>query len=71
MKLKDVPYEFDFYWKGKRYRQFIRPRPEHQPKRAFKITCYLTGEQSDYVDMPSGREVKPVVRIEAKNPRND
>ncbi len=62
MKLKDVPFESEFYWKGKRYRKFIQPRPEFMPKKAFKIPCYLVREQAYYIDMPSGREVKPMVR---------
>ena len=58
MKLKDVPYGQDFYWKGKRYRQFIRPK---YPEGAFKVTCYQP-PQGECVGMPSGRDVKPVVR---------
>jgi len=58
MKLKDVPYELDFYWQGNRYRQFFRPK---NPEGEFKVVCYQP-TQGEYVEMPSGRDVKPVVR---------
>jgi hypothetical protein len=58
VKLKDVPYECDFYWKGDRYRQFVRPKKSNG---AFKVTCYQP-PQGECVDMPSGRDVKPIVR---------
>ena len=58
VRLKDVPYEFDFYWKGDRYRQFVRPK---FPEGAFTIVCYKP-PQGLHVDMPSGRNVKPIIR---------
>lgn len=61
MQIKDLAYETDFIWKGKRYTQFIRPK---QPKGAFTVLCYPTREpDGDTVNMPSGRKVKPVLKI--------
>ena len=60
MKLKDVPYEYEFYWRGDRYRQFMRPK---KAKGAFKVVCYQP-PQGPYVDMPGGRDVKPIIRLE-------
>ncbi len=62
MKLKNVPYKHDFYWQGNRYVQFIRPKVN--PKGKFEITCYLkTDPCREYIDMPAGREVKPVLTL--------
>lgn len=58
MKLKDVPYDDDFYWKGDRYRQFVKPK---KAKGAFKVTCYQP-PMGKYIQMPSGRDVKPIIR---------
>ena len=64
MKLKDLPYECEFYWKGKRYKQMIRPKKHDEPKGAFKIVCCLSPTVFEpWVYMPSGRQVKPVVKL--------
>jgi len=61
MRLGDVPYKTDFYWKGKRYHQIIRPK--NPPKKAFTVVVMLWRDHgSGWIDMPSCREVKPVVR---------
>jgi len=60
MKLKDIDYQTEFYWKGKRYKQLIRPK---KPKGKFSVVCCLSptwGEE--WVRMPGGREVKPVIK---------
>lgn len=62
IKLKDVPYDVGFYWKGGRYKQVIRPK---RPKGKFMVICRLEKEPcSKWVDMPSGRKVKPIMRAE-------
>jgi len=60
-RLEDIPYETEFYWEGERYRQFLRPK---HPKGKFTVICYLAKSMdSERVDMPSGRLIKPVVRV--------
>lgn len=60
MKLKDVPYRYDFYWNGERYKQVLRPKFQ---RGKFNVVCRLLSDPySKWVDMPSGRQVKPVVR---------
>ena len=66
MKLADLNYETNFYWKGDRYVQFMRPR---NPPKTFSVLCYVKNDPcGPYFDMPSGRKVKPV--IEVKHGRN-
>ena len=61
ISIKDIPYEQNFYWKGAKYRQIIRPK---KPRGPFVIyACDVTKMDSSYVKMPSGRKVKPVVRV--------
>jgi hypothetical protein len=60
MKLKDIKYEGDFYWKGKRYRQVIRPKV--MPRKCIIVCCITKDPCADWVDMPAGREVKPVLK---------
>ncbi len=60
--LKEIPYETQFYWKGKRYKQLIRPK---QPKGSFTIVCYPIKEPfAEWVTMPAGRVIKPVVKVQ-------
>lgn len=60
MKLRDIPYSCEFYWKGERYTQVIRPRVT---KGKFTVVCRLSKTfDGDWVDMPGGREIKPVIR---------
>jgi hypothetical protein len=62
MRLGDVPYEIDFYWKGKRYKQMVKPK--RPAKKAFTVAVMPWLDFSaDLIDMPSGRIVKPVVRL--------
>ena len=66
MKLSEIPYEADFYWKGQRYGQVIRPK--NPPSKTFIVVCRLRNDErngnfSSWVDMPSGRKVKPVIRM--------
>jgi len=66
MKLKDIEYEVDFYWKGNRYTQVIRPKV--LPRKCV-IACRPTKDPcAEWVDMPAGREVKPVIRMQIKTP---
>ena len=63
MKLKDIDYQTEFYWKGQRYKQVIRPKKQYVKNKAFKIVCCLSPTYGEpWVDMPSGREVKPVIK---------
>lgn len=61
MRLKDIEYDVEFYWKGNRYKQVIRPK---SAKRKFVIVCRHVKEPcSDWIDMPAGRKIKPVIRM--------
>jgi len=64
MKISDLQYEDQFYWKGVRYKQFIRPK---KPKGKFTVLCCVAFGEGEYIDMPAGRKVKPVVRIDKIN----
>lgn len=60
-KLKDISYETDFYWKGRKYKQLIRPK---SPKGSYSILCMIKGDYAGvFVEMPSGRQVKPIIRV--------
>jgi len=61
MKLKDLDYNQKFYWKGKKWRQVIRLKVD--PVKAFTICC-AEHPQGDWIDMPAGRIVKPVIRLD-------
>lgn len=61
MKLKDIEYKTEFYWKGDRYKQVIRPK-------AISGKCVIVCRPKndpcgDWIDMPAGREVKPVIKF--------
>lgn len=59
--IRQISYETDFYWKGERYKQVIRMK---DPKSKAKIICRKARDPcSDYVEMPPGRVIKPVIRI--------
>jgi len=59
--IKNIPFAQDFYWKGKRYKQLVRPK---FPKGCFTVACVEAGcGHSEWFNMPSGRKVKPIVRI--------
>ncbi len=61
-RLRDIPYKIEFYWKGERYKQILRPK---NVTGKFTVVCVLSKKlDSDWVDMPSGRIVKPCVRID-------
>lgn len=61
MMLKHVPYEIDFFWKGTRYTQVIRPK---RAKGKFIIVCRPTRTlYGECIDMPAGRKVKPVLNL--------
>ncbi|AYO17059.1 hypothetical protein D0812_21975 [Vibrio owensii] len=63
MKLRDVPYQYDFKFGGKRYRQFIRPkRPIDQND--YTVSCYEP-PQGEAMDFHCMTEVKPIVRTKA------
>ena len=63
--IKDISYKQQFYWKGVRYKQIIRPK---NPKGKFTIVCCdVSNGQSEWLDMPSGRKIKPVVRCKNAN----
>lgn len=67
--LKEIPYEMQFYWKGKRYKQIIRPK---NPKGKFVVVCYPVKEPcSDYINMPAGRIIKPVITVNYKKQKED
>ena len=56
--LKDISYETDFFWKGIRFTQVIRPK---NPKGKFTVICRPTRTQGKWVEMPGGRKIKPVL----------
>lgn len=60
MKLADLPFGQLFYWKGRKWKAVISPK--NPPKRAYKIVC-AEHPQGEWLDMPSGRKVKPIVRV--------
>ena len=58
--IRDIPFVQNFYWKGKRYKQLIRPR---KPPGKFVIVCVESDNgNSDWFNMPSGRMVKQILR---------
>lgn len=63
MTLHEINFDQKFYWKGKKYKQFIRPK--NPISNSYKISCYAL-PQGDFEWFPSGRKVKPIVRIENK-----
>lgn len=65
MKLRDTTFDVDFYWKGDRYRQVIRPKI--MPRKCSVVCRMLSEPFGDWVNMPSGREVKPVIRLNKEN----
>jgi hypothetical protein len=62
--IKDIPYEQQFYWKGVRYKQIIRPK---NPEGKFHIYAYdVSSGNSEWLKMPSGRKIKPVTRCSSE-----
>ena len=61
MTLKQLLYETDFYWKGVRYTQVIRPKSS---KGRFVIVCRPARGQGKWIDMPWDTEVKPVLTLQ-------
>lgn len=64
MPIRKITFQTDFYWKGDRYRQFIRMRSLPNLPKPKTVTCYKLYEHDGYIEMPLGRKVKPVIRIE-------
>lgn len=61
MIIGEIPYTTQFYWKGVRYKQVIRPKGLYG--KGFTVVCVeAKSPLKPWVDMPSGRTVKPVVR---------
>ena len=61
MRVCDVPYEQNFYWKGERYVQFIKAKT----MRASAV-CYKHNDPGGQTyDFPAGRVVKPVLKYKA------
>ena len=60
VKLIDLKVSDRFYWKGKKYQIFLKIK---HPKGAYKIPCFDWPMPGEIIDMPSGRKVKPVVRL--------
>lgn len=59
--IREIPYKVDFYWKGDRWRQFIRAK---NPKTKARVMCYkVYGKWDSYVEMPLNRKVKPVIKL--------
>ena len=61
--IREIPYNVDFYWKGDRWRQFVRAKVLPSMPKPRIVTCYKLYEQTGYVDMPLGRKVKPVIKL--------
>jgi len=68
MMLKELSFETDFFWKGKRYTQVIRSKKTKRKfKGAFSVVCRLTRDPcGEWIDMPAGRKVKPVIKLTVK-----
>lgn len=65
--LRDIPFGEKFYWKGKKWVKVIEPK--HPKGKAYKLVC-AQHPQGPWVDMPSGRKVKPIIRIKNETKRN-
>ena len=59
MKLQDMPMTSRFYWKGKKYKIFMKMK---SPPKAYKIPVYEY-PQGPVIDMPSNRQVKEIIQI--------
>ena len=60
MKLRDIDYKTEFYWRGERYRQFISHK---DPSRIYYIFCYKAKDLNfKPVAMSAAKEVKPVLK---------
>ena len=58
MKVCDVPYDIDMFWKGNKYVQFIKAKAVKSG-----AWCYKKNDPSGpTVWFPKGRKVKPVLR---------
>lgn len=59
--IRQIPYAVDFYWKGDRWKQFIRAK---DVKSKGYVVCYKFCDPcGPRVDMPLGRTVKPVIKL--------
>ena len=64
--LKQLSFNVDFFWKGKRYTQVIRPK-KRKEKRLRTVICRPTRNPcGEWVEMPAGRKVKPVIKLTVK-----
>lgn len=62
--IRQIPYKTDFYWKGDRYTQVIRPKVLPDNLKPKNVICSKKYHISDgFFEMPLGRKVKPVIRI--------
>lgn len=62
--IRSIPYATDFYWKGIRYTQVIRPKTlPGQPKPKVVICSKKHDICDGFFEMPLGIKVKPVIRI--------
>ena len=60
MILGDLPFGDLFSWKGKKWQAVVAPKSP--PKSAYTIVC-AQHPQGEWLKMPSGRKVKPVIRL--------
>lgn len=60
--IRSITYQTDFYWKGDRYRQVIRIKRKDSKAPVWVRKLY--SPYDDYIQMPLGRKVKPVIKYE-------
>lgn len=57
MRIGELNVSDRFYWKGQKYQIFLKVK---HPIGAYKIPC-MEWPQGKTIDMPSGRQVKPII----------
>lgn len=63
--IRKISFQTDFYWKGDRYKQFLRSKDK---KSKSKVMCYkLYDPYGGYFYMPLNRKVKPVYMYQHNN----
>nr|WP_136252853.1 hypothetical protein [Ningiella ruwaisensis] len=58
--IRSLNFKDRFFWKGQKYMQVLRPKKPESNK--FYVVCAPL-PQGEWLDMPAGRKVKPIIRI--------
>ncbi len=62
--IRSLSYATDFYWKGDRYTQVIRPKVLPDNPKPKNVICSKKYDICDgFFEMPLGRKVKPVIKL--------